>query len=538
MPIPRRSKSTTRPIDASPSEEPGADPIALERVHRHGAARREEHDVAPVGAVEHAVREVQPVDLPRIRGARSRGILAPGDACGSAARPRPTNSGRGPAFIVGWVDGVEHERGPRSTAPSAASAADDVETTPPRTSRGCPAPDRRGDARGRLRHCRRTRSRRTAKHASRPLPATSTRDSATHATVVEHRVGRHAELFLGERRRAGLRRPATIPAPPIPLRQSDASTTSFDEHRTRRSRPRAQTPTSTSPCPEDLPRRREPQTPRDARPRASPTSSLVQTGGRPGDSLPRPRRRRDVSDRSRAAPHYKEPGWFTRNVFNRTIAGLTRLGVSVWGSRVLEVPGRKTGEPRRTPVNLLTSTAGSTWCRRAATASGCATSARTTGASTCSSGSAAPTGSRPRSPTPTRSTILRAYLKRWKAEVGVFFDGVERRTPPTTSSAASPPSTPSSPSPRPDRIRRGDQVIGGGAARPVAWAGHVRPAANRPRRRGGDRCARRRRPGARHAAPRWRRCATGTSGSSGAARSPRTSARGCRTCCSARSRCS
>src|SRR6476661_6998644 len=55
-----------------------------------------------------------------------------------------------------------------------------------------------------------------------------------------------------------------------------------------------------------------------------------------------------------AAPHYKEPGWFTRNVFNPTIAGLTRLGISVWGSRVLEVPGRKTGEPRRVPVNLLT----------------------------------------------------------------------------------------------------------------------------------------------------------------------------------------
>ena len=53
-------------------------------------------------------------------------------------------------------------------------------------------------------------------------------------------------------------------------------------------------------------------------------------------------------------PHYREPGWFTRNVFNKSIAGLTRLGVSVWGSRVLEVPGRKTGEPRQTPVNVLT----------------------------------------------------------------------------------------------------------------------------------------------------------------------------------------
>src|SRR4030081_1078169 len=52
--------------------------------------------------------------------------------------------------------------------------------------------------------------------------------------------------------------------------------------------------------------------------------------------------------------HYRRPGWFTRNVFNRLVARLTRLGVSGWGSRILEVTGRKSGLPRRTPVNLLT----------------------------------------------------------------------------------------------------------------------------------------------------------------------------------------
>jgi deazaflavin-dependent oxidoreductase (nitroreductase family) len=54
------------------------------------------------------------------------------------------------------------------------------------------------------------------------------------------------------------------------------------------------------------------------------------------------------------AERYIAPGWFTRNVFNSVVAAFTRLGVSVWGSRVLEVRGRKSGEPRRTPVNLLT----------------------------------------------------------------------------------------------------------------------------------------------------------------------------------------
>ena len=50
---------------------------------------------------------------------------------------------------------------------------------------------------------------------------------------------------------------------------------------------------------------------------------------------------------------YVAPGWFTHRVFNPTVAAINRLGVSVWGSRVLEVRGRKSGQPRRTPVNVL-----------------------------------------------------------------------------------------------------------------------------------------------------------------------------------------
>src|SRR5918995_4264489 len=51
---------------------------------------------------------------------------------------------------------------------------------------------------------------------------------------------------------------------------------------------------------------------------------------------------------------YVEPGWFTKNVFNRIVAWLTRLGISVYGSRILAVRGRTSGEWRTTPVNLLT----------------------------------------------------------------------------------------------------------------------------------------------------------------------------------------
>jgi deazaflavin-dependent oxidoreductase (nitroreductase family) len=121
---------------------------------------------------------------------------------------------------------------------------------------------------------------------------------------------------------------------------------------------------------------------------------------------------------------YVQPGWFTRNVFNRLVAGLTRLGVSVLGSRVLEVRGRTSGEPRRVPVNLLTfegdrylvAPRGETqWVRnlRAAEGRGVLLLGRRR-----EDFAATELGDDEKPP------LLRAYLKRWKAEVGMFFEGV------------------------------------------------------------------------------------------------------------------
>src|SRR5579871_6267702 len=50
---------------------------------------------------------------------------------------------------------------------------------------------------------------------------------------------------------------------------------------------------------------------------------------------------------------YIRPDPFTRYVFNPLVLLLTRLGISVYGSRILAVRGRKSGEWRTTPVNLL-----------------------------------------------------------------------------------------------------------------------------------------------------------------------------------------
>ena len=47
-------------------------------------------------------------------------------------------------------------------------------------------------------------------------------------------------------------------------------------------------------------------------------------------------------------------GRLTLRTFNSTVVWLTRRGLSVWGSRVLYVRGRTSGQWRSNPVNVLT----------------------------------------------------------------------------------------------------------------------------------------------------------------------------------------
>jgi deazaflavin-dependent oxidoreductase (nitroreductase family) len=127
-----------------------------------------------------------------------------------------------------------------------------------------------------------------------------------------------------------------------------------------------------------------------------------------------------------AAAHFasKRPGWFTAHVFNPLVNLLMRSGVSLLGSRILEVRGRSSGEPRRTPVNLLTldgtrylvAPRGETqWVRNL----------RAAGEGRLLLGRRAePFSAMELADVAEKAPILRAYLKRWKAEVGMFFDGV------------------------------------------------------------------------------------------------------------------
>ena len=122
------------------------------------------------------------------------------------------------------------------------------------------------------------------------------------------------------------------------------------------------------------------------------------------------------------ATHYRAPGWFTRNVFNQLVAFLTKRGMSVLGSRVLAVKGRSSGEWRTTPVNLLSyegrrylvAPRGETqWVRNL----------RVAGTGELRLGRGAESFRGRELTDEEKVPVLRAYLRRWKAEVGVFFEG-------------------------------------------------------------------------------------------------------------------
>jgi deazaflavin-dependent oxidoreductase (nitroreductase family) len=123
------------------------------------------------------------------------------------------------------------------------------------------------------------------------------------------------------------------------------------------------------------------------------------------------------------AQRYQRPGWFTKNVFNRVVALLTRAGVSVAGSRVLEVRGRKTGEPRRTPVNLL-SVDGVRYLVAARGHTQWVRNLRARGEGRLLVGRRAEVFTAAELPDDEKPPILRPYLQRWKWEVGAFFGGV------------------------------------------------------------------------------------------------------------------
>lgn len=120
---------------------------------------------------------------------------------------------------------------------------------------------------------------------------------------------------------------------------------------------------------------------------------------------------------------YLKPDWFTRNILNPAVKALTKVGISFWGSRILEVKGRKSGEWRSVPVNLLgldgidylVAPRGETqWVRNI----------RVAGGGRLRVGSRVSEFEVEEVIDAQKPEILRPYLERWKWEVGQFFEGV------------------------------------------------------------------------------------------------------------------
>jgi deazaflavin-dependent oxidoreductase (nitroreductase family) len=119
-------------------------------------------------------------------------------------------------------------------------------------------------------------------------------------------------------------------------------------------------------------------------------------------------------------------------VFNRIVARLTKLGISLMGSRVLSVRGRKTGDWRSTPVNLLVldgqrylvAPRGHTqWVRNL----------RATPEARLQLGRTTETFHAEEVADPDKTEVLRLYLKKWSWEVGTFFSGdVTKNSPEET----------------------------------------------------------------------------------------------------------
>jgi deazaflavin-dependent oxidoreductase (nitroreductase family) len=128
-----------------------------------------------------------------------------------------------------------------------------------------------------------------------------------------------------------------------------------------------------------------------------------------------------------ATRRYIKPGVFTNRVFNPFIAWLTKRGVGLKGAAILEVRGRKSGQPRTTPVNplplggeryLLAPRGETEWVRNIRV-----------------SGAAALITRRGREdfrvaevPDADKLPIIRAYLKEWGWEVGSFFEGLSAKS--------------------------------------------------------------------------------------------------------------
>jgi deazaflavin-dependent oxidoreductase (nitroreductase family) len=122
-------------------------------------------------------------------------------------------------------------------------------------------------------------------------------------------------------------------------------------------------------------------------------------------------------------PSFQKPGWVTAHVLNPFVAAITRAGISVRGSRVLAVRGRSSGAWRTTPVNPLV-IAGKRYLVAPRGHTQWVRNLRAAGEGELRLGRRSERFTATELGDDEKPPLLRAYLRKWKAETGAFFGGV------------------------------------------------------------------------------------------------------------------
>jgi deazaflavin-dependent oxidoreductase (nitroreductase family) len=124
-----------------------------------------------------------------------------------------------------------------------------------------------------------------------------------------------------------------------------------------------------------------------------------------------------------SAPRYVRADWFGAHVFNPLAKFLTRRGLSLYGSRVLAVRGRVSGQTRTVVVNPLHYAGGyylvaprghTQWVRNL----------RSVKTAELRLGRRRERVQASEIPDAEKIEILREYLRRWGFEIGQFFQGI------------------------------------------------------------------------------------------------------------------
>ena len=111
--------------------------------------------------------------------------------------------------------------------------------------------------------------------------------------------------------------------------------------------------------------------------------------------------------------------------FNDTVGRLTKLGLSIYGSRVLAVRGRKSGEWRTTPVNPLRLADGSRYLVAPRGNTQWVRNLRAAGTGELRLGRRVETFVPTELADADKPPVLREYIRRWKFEVKMWFEGID-----------------------------------------------------------------------------------------------------------------